>query len=100
MLHTVNKSPADKPSLHSCLRFAAQGSDVLLIEDGVYAALVGNQTESLIVEASGRVSFYALEPDLRCRGFGDEDVIDEVTLVDYAGFVDLAVRNPSVHAWL
>ena len=37
MLHTVNKSPFDKSSLDTCLKFAKAGSSILLIEDGVYA---------------------------------------------------------------
>ncbi len=37
MLHTVNKSPFEKTSLDSCLRFAQEGSAILLLEDGVYA---------------------------------------------------------------
>ena len=39
MLHTVNKSPFERNALESCLRLAASGSSVLLIEDGVIAAL-------------------------------------------------------------
>ena len=41
MLHTVNKSPYEKNSLDTCLRLAKQGSAILLIEDGVYAATGG-----------------------------------------------------------
>ena len=39
MLHTINKSPYEKNSLQTCLRVAPDKSDILLIEDGVYAAL-------------------------------------------------------------
>ena len=38
VLHIVNKSPYDRNSLDTCLRLAAPGSAILLIEDGVYAA--------------------------------------------------------------
>jgi len=38
MLHIVNKSPFENSSLDSCLRVAAKGAALLLIEDGVYAA--------------------------------------------------------------
>ena len=51
MLHTVNKSPFEKDSLETCLRLAGQGSDILLIEDGVYAALAGTRIEASIVAA-------------------------------------------------
>ena len=38
-LHTVNKSPFERNSLEGCIRLAAKGSAVLLIEDGVYGAM-------------------------------------------------------------
>ncbi len=41
ILHTVNKSPFEKNNLESCLRYAKSGSAILLIEDGIYAALAG-----------------------------------------------------------
>ena len=41
MLHTVNKSPFSSDALNECARFASNGSDILLIEDGVYAATAG-----------------------------------------------------------
>ena len=42
MLHIVNKSPLDRPSLDTCLATAQPGGAILLIEDGVYAATNGN----------------------------------------------------------
>ena len=44
ILHTVNKSPQN-PALKTCLRVAAKDSAILLIEDGVYAALEGTELE-------------------------------------------------------
>ncbi|MBF0334232.1 MAG: sulfurtransferase complex subunit TusB, partial [Alphaproteobacteria bacterium] len=44
MLHTVNKSPFEKNALESCLSHAVEGASILLIEDGVYAALGGTST--------------------------------------------------------
>ena len=35
MLHIVNKSPLDRPSLDTCLATAQPGGAILLIEDGV-----------------------------------------------------------------
>jgi tRNA 2-thiouridine synthesizing protein B len=99
-LHTVNKSPLDKNALDSCLRFAADGSAILLIEDGVYAAVKGTAVEGRIREAMGRHKVYALGPDLRARGLKDDRVIDGIALVDYAGFVDLVESTDKVQAWL
>ncbi len=100
MLHTVNKSPADKPSLQSCLRLAKAGGDILLIEDGVYAAVRGTEHAALIQDSLATHRIYALDADLECRGIRRSQLIDGVERVDYRGFVSLAVRNEAVHSWL
>ena len=41
-----------------------------------------------------------LSADLEARGIAVADLIPGVEPVDYEGFVDLAVRNDRVHAWL
>jgi len=100
ILHTVNKSPFERNSLDSCLKFAESGSAVLLIEDGVYAALVGTSVTEQIRAALNTVKIYVLGPDLKARGFAEGRVIDGIGVVDYAGFVDLAAENAKVQAWL
>ncbi len=100
ILHTVNKSPYEKSSLDSCLKVAKSGSAVLLIEDGVYAALKGAARESQVKEAAQNVKLYVLGPDLSARGMTDDRVIEGIEIVDYAGFVDLAAEYDKVNAWL
>ena len=100
MLHTVNKSPFEKNSLDTCLRLAKAGSAILLIEDGVYAAIKGTTVEDKIQAAAGDKKLYALGPDIKARGFDEGQVIDGITGVDYAGFVDLATENDKVQAWV
>ena len=46
------------------------------------------------------VSFYVLGPDLKARGLSENNVVDGVKVVDYSGFVDLAVDHESVQSWL
>jgi tRNA 2-thiouridine synthesizing protein B len=100
ILHTVNKSPFERNSLESCLKFANSGDPVLLFEDGVYGVLKGTSAEERVKAALGNQSIYVLGPDLKARGFADDRVIDGVKVVDYAGFVDLAAENDKVQAWL
>ncbi len=99
-LHTVNKSPFEKSSLQSCLRVMRPGSAMLLIEDGVYAALAGTATRADMEAAMREARVYCLAPDLAARGFGPPDCITGVELVDYEGFVDLAAAHDNVQAWL
>jgi tRNA 2-thiouridine synthesizing protein B len=100
ILHTVNKSPFERTSLESCLRFATDGAAVLLFEDGIYAALKGTQVEPHVKDALGRLKVYVLGPDLQARGFSEERIIEGISVVDYAGFVDLTAENDKVQAWL
>lgn len=100
MLHTVNKSPFGCESLDTCFRLARRGSDVLLIEDAVYAALAGTRFEAAVREAMGRYAIYVLKEDIEARGIGPDALIPGIETVDYGGFVDLAVRNDSVQSWL
>ena len=100
ILNTVNKSPFERNSLESCLKFANSGDPVLLFEDGVYAVLKGTSFEVQIKAALDNQSIYVLGPDLKARGFSEDRVIEGVKLVDYAGFVDLAAENDKVQAWL
>jgi tRNA 2-thiouridine synthesizing protein B len=100
MLHTVNKSPFERNTLESCLRLAKEGSAVLLLEDGVYAAVAGTAVADRIAERMGELSFYVLGPDFSARGLSDASLIDGIEVVDYGGFVDLAVEHDATQAWL
>ncbi|ESQ14714.1 MAG: hypothetical protein N838_10915, partial [Thiohalocapsa sp. PB-PSB1] len=91
-LHTVNKSPFEKPSLDKCLQYASGNSAVLLLEDGVYGALKGTNFESRVKSALESVKVYVLGPDLKARGFSEQRLIEGISVVDYAGFVDLAAE--------
>ena len=99
MLHTVNKSPFEYKSLEACLKFAQQGSAVLLIEDGVYAAARDTAVSGRVQEALKSVAIYALKPDVEARGMQNR-VMDGVRLVDYGGFVDLVAEHNAVQSWL
>lgn len=99
-LHTVNKSPFDRPSLTTCLAHVAQGDAVLMIEDGVVAARKGSAFADALRARTPACAIYVLAPDLAARGMKAEDLIEGIKLVDYAGFVDLAAENKRVVSWL
>lgn len=100
MLHTVNKSPFERNSVESCLTHAVDGAAILFIEDAVYAATKGTTVAAQVEAAAGRCKVFVLGPDLAARGMGEDRVIDGVTVVDYEGFVDLAVEHGASQAWL
>ncbi len=99
ILHTVNKSPFEKNTLLSCLKHCKTGSSLLLIEDGIFAALNNTRMTDTVTEAMKNINIYVLEPDLKARGVQD-NLIDGIKKVDYSGFVDLTVEHTTVNAWL
>jgi tRNA 2-thiouridine synthesizing protein B len=100
ILHTINKSPFENNSLDTCLRIALEGSSVLLIEDGVFGAMDGTALNGKLNEASNRLQFYVLGPDLKARGLSEDKVLDCIEVIDYEGFVDLVVGHDATHACL
>lgn len=100
LLHTVNKSPYERDALDACLAHAVKGSAVLLIEDAVFAAVKGSTASAKLADEGKGLSLFVLGPDLKARGMDPANVIDGMTVVDYAGFVDLAVKYDQVQAWL
>lgn len=96
MLHTINKSPYSHQHLADCIRVCNADDAILLIEDGVYAALAdGDWINSLSTKFS---AIYALQADIAARGLADR-LAANINLIDYAGFVQLCVDHPKMMAW-
>ena len=100
LLHTVNKSPFEKNSLKSCIRLSAEGSSILLFEDGVYGALKGTENSDMVANATSKVTIYAMGPDLDARGVNKDNLIDGVKVVGYGEFVDLVAEHSATQSWL
>ena len=97
MLHLVNKSPYETRNLDTAASFMKDGDSLLLLEDGVYGAIKGGKAASLL---DGRNNVSVLGPDLSARGIAEDKLVDGVTVVDYAGFVDLVEASDKVQSWL
>lgn len=98
-LHIIGKSPFRDDALDSCLRAASDGGAVLLIEDGVYAAVADTAASGKLL-ARADMRFFVLGPDLKARGISEENIMDAVKVVDYGGFVELAAEQDRVQSWL
>lgn len=100
MLHLMNKSPFERNSLDTCLRYAKTGSAILLLEDGVYAALKGTNQSTKIEGVVGDRTVYVIGADLSARGLDEGNVIDGIKVIDYEGFVDAVVEHGTANSWL
>ncbi len=94
ILHTLNASPGNS-AFSDCLRVLAPGDALLLMGDGVYAAIADTDA-SAALQASG-AGIYVLGPDAAAAGVNK--LIEGATRVDINGFVELTERFPRQQAW-
>nr|WP_314425266.1 sulfurtransferase complex subunit TusB [uncultured Erwinia sp.] len=95
MLHTLMTSPF-RCDLQAMVRLLAKGDDVLLMQDGVMAAVAGSPVLEVLLRAP--ISLYVLKDDLDARGlFGQ--ISTSVAAISYTEFVALAVKNPQQMTW-
>jgi tRNA 2-thiouridine synthesizing protein B len=94
ILHTLNASPSS-PAFDDCLRVAQSGDALVLLGDGVYAALEG--TEALrTIQASG-TELYLLHQDAAAAGIiGAATGVTSITMDE---LVALTERFPRQQAW-
>lgn len=93
ILHTLNALPTSQ-AFADCLRAVAPGDALLLLGDGVYAALPGTGAWTTL-GASG-VALYVLLTDAEAAGVVPASPIETV---DMDGFVALSEQYPRQQAW-
>lgn len=95
MLHTLRHSPW-QCDIAGLTRMLQPGDDLLLLQDGVTAALEGSRyLESLL---SAPITVYALEEDICARGVAAQ-ISGNVVRVGYTDFVRLTVKHSAQMAW-
>lgn len=99
MLHIVNHAVFDPAAVDRLLSRIGAGHTVMLIENGVYMAKSGSAAAGRLERALADLTVCALTSDLAARGITPAEVMTGVTLLDYEGFVDLAVDNAVIHSW-
>ncbi|WP_034949404.1 sulfurtransferase complex subunit TusB [Erwinia oleae] len=95
MLHTLTHSPFQY-DFNAMLRMLASGDDVLLMQDGVLAALKGGQALEFLLAAP--ISLYVLRDDLIARGLSAQ-ISHKAQAISYNEFVALVVKNPQQMTW-
>lgn len=95
MLHTLMHSPAHC-DLETLLLIAGEGDDLLLLQDGVLAALAGSRALAQLLAC--KATLWVLAEDVQARGL-TEQISTSVQSVDYTGFVTLTIRHPQQMVW-
>jgi tRNA 2-thiouridine synthesizing protein B len=94
-LHTVNKSPSDNTLWQSCLAALLPGDALLMIENGVYAAVRPDVMTQL---QRNDISIYLLCADVDARGLSD-NIYTDANIIDDQQFVALACQHTKVVSW-
>jgi len=96
MLHTINKAPHAHDCFDACLRVCGDNATIVLIEDGVYAAIADSDAAQRLCTQAKAV--YALQPDIDARGLSTR-IASQIRTIDYAGFVQLCCEHPTIQSW-
>jgi tRNA 2-thiouridine synthesizing protein B len=94
ILHTLNAPPSSS-AFNDCLRLAQSTDALVLLGDGVYAALTGTEALSAI-QASG-AELYLLQRDAVAAGI--TGAAPDVTAITMDELVALTERFPRQQAW-
>ena len=95
MLHTLSVSPwhAD---IATMLRLLNAGDDLLLLSDGVTAAIAGSRFLEMLQSAP--ITIHVLQDDIDARGLTGQ-ISDSVVRVGYTDFVRMSIKHPGQLAW-
>ena len=94
ILHTISAAP-DSNAFRECVSIATGDDAILLLGDGVYAALPDNPLLAALLDT--RAIIHVLRTDAIAAGVARPDAA--VTPIDMAGFLDLTERYPRQMAW-
>lgn len=92
ILHIVSVSPLASTGFADCLGMASPNDAIILIENGVYAAI------SPQIIAPAPCPIFVLEADLTARGLTQQK-LKNIKLVDYSGWVELTATFPKSLSW-
>lgn len=96
-LHTVNKSPFTNTALSACLSVCIERDSVVLLEDGVFGALV-NASDAIQCKLLKGVNVFALADDVAARGI-EHKILREISLINYDEFVKLSTTHERIQSW-
>ena len=81
-------------------RLKADKLGVILVENGIYHAVMKEGGKDSPVLSKAGATFYALADDLETRGFTAANVNPKVKVVSYGDIVDLIMNEYEKTAWL
>lgn len=77
----------------------AKGDAIILMADAVLCLHKKSQPGQTILAAGQHFQCYALEADILARGLELDEILSDITLVDYQGFVALTIEHEVIKTW-
>lgn len=96
MLHLISQSPIESAVL---ARFCA-GDDVVFLDSTVLRLLQTGNLNNTLVELLKTQQLYVLADDLAVRGIAAAELVQGISVIDYAQLVALTVKNPVIQSWI
>jgi tRNA 2-thiouridine synthesizing protein B len=75
------------------------GDDVLFLDNAVLGLLKTGRWAGALSVLSERGRLFVLADDVAIRGLAPDELCPCLVRVDYAGFVDLTVKNAVIQSW-
>ena len=75
------------------------GDALLFIGSAVLCLHKNSQAGKAILRSSQQFQYYALQPDLLARGLAADDIISDISIIDYQGFVTLTLAHKVIKSW-
>lgn len=96
-LHIVSSSALETNALQSALKVASPGDAILLIENGVYAAVNASQMIQLMDCAARGLKVFVLGEDVDARAL--PALPTDINKASYTDFVDLVCQYHNSVSW-
>jgi tRNA 2-thiouridine synthesizing protein B len=98
MLHIINQSPYTSESLKRCEKMLGDSDVILLIEEGVYAAMTDTSISEVTTKILEKNKIFVLESDAQACGI-TEKIMPDIALISYEEFVDLTIQHHPILNW-
>jgi tRNA 2-thiouridine synthesizing protein B len=95
MLHLISQSPIET----AILGRIDPGDDVVFLEDSVLRILQEGSLGDALTRLLDDSRLYALSEDIQVRGIISDELVTGIEVINYAGLVALAVKNPVIQSW-
>ena len=96
-LHILSTSPASTDVFDACYAALRPADALLLLSDGVYAALRDSRAAERLAALPDSITVYAIEEDCAIRAVHARAPCAHA--LDYAGFVSLACEHARSVSW-